>query len=163
MEEIYFYHFNKQVKQNIKNGAVVKYDGNMVLPGVILTAATGRPLDGKITYSKNYSHLYIIYGYNDVTWTFTPLNKKYGPLKGNFVLYNEPRFTLKPFRSSISIQGLSKKYHQVKVNNGKWKTLTGSSISGLKANTKYKIQIRQKASKTRKATVLKVYNIKTKA
>lgn len=151
--------FNKKVKQNIKNGQIIKLTNTKKLPNIKLTSSTGRPIDGEVQYSSRYNDL--ISGYNDITWSVIPGNKKFGTIKGNFTIYKNPTFKLQLYSYAVTILGLDSSYHQVKVNNGAWKTLSVPYVNGLKANTKYKIQIRQKASKTRKATVLKVYNIKT--
>lgn len=155
--------FNSKVKQNITNGQVIKRNSKTIkkLPKIQLTGANGRQIEGEVKYSQNYNYYNLIYGYNNINWIATPGNKSYGKIKGNFTIYREPEFKLELFDYYIYIQGLDRRYHEVKVDNGKWQTTPGPYVSGLKSNTKYNIQIRQKANKTRKATILKVYNIKT--
>jgi hypothetical protein len=103
----------------------------------------------------------IKYGYNLVEYTFRPVNSiTYNETSGSFTIVDKrsPKINIKS--NQISISNLDLDYYDIYIDGDK---VISATIKNLKSNTKYEIEIYQKANEYLKEdTLIDTFTVKTK-
>lgn len=131
---------------------------------IYCTDTLGRKVKGEF----KMDYLKVVWGYNKVKVTFKPYKTFYSTVYFNsksqwLDLFLDQKVNIMPFKHRISIAYAGHDTtHQARINGGKWRSIRQTNQLVLKPNTKYKVEIRQKAESFHKAIILQTSYVKTK-
>ena len=145
---------------------VVKYPYGTQLsdikPNFTFTTVARKVVEGTVTWDSTKTPYY---GINTYTYTFTPSDSRYNPVSGESVVsiskkYRKTKATLKYKTTKNSITITPKKGYEYSIGGYKWQK--SNVFKRLKPNTKYKVYVRYKETKTTYTGGTKKKYIRTK-